>query len=237
MMRCLAIDDEKLALDLLEDNIKRVPFLQLVARCKNALEAAEILKKEQVDLIFLDIQMPGITGLQFLQTLENPPMAIMITAYSKYAITGFDLDVVDYLVKPVAYDRFLKACNKAHELFQLKQQSGAQAENERGYFFVNVEYSQVRINYDQILYIEGMKDYIKIHLLNSTRPVITRLSMKVMEEKLAGRSFIRVHKSFIVAADKINTIKRGLVVLGTVEIPVSDSYKGLLEQALGIQPE
>ena len=237
MMKCIAIDDEKLALDLLEDNIKRVPFLQLVARCKNAVEAAAIVKEQPIDLLFLDIQMPGISGLQFLQTLENPPMAIMITAYSKYAISGFDLDVVDYLVKPVSFDRFLKACNKAHELHQLKLQSIQNGELERGYFFVNVEYSQVRINYDQILYIEGMKDYIKIHLLNSQRPVITRLSMKTMEEKLSGRSFVRIHKSFIVAADKINTIKRGLVVLGTVEIPVSDSYKSLLEQALGIQPE
>ncbi|MDB5229789.1 MAG: DNA-binding response regulator [Chitinophagaceae bacterium] len=234
MIRCLAIDDEKLALDLLEDNISRVPFLQMIGRCRNAMEALDIINKQPIDLIFLDIQMPGVSGLQFLKTLSNKPMAIMITAYDKYALDGFDLDVVDYLVKPVAFDRFLKACNKAYDIFQLKNPSSLP---DRNYFFVNVEYNHVRINYDDILYIEGMKDYIKIHLAGSTKPVITRMSMKSMEERLPGAEFVRIHKSFIVAINKITAIKRGLLIIHNAELPVSDSFKTSLEQRLGIQPE
>lgn len=234
MIRCVAIDDEKLALDLLEDNISRVPYLQMVARCRNAMEALDVINRQPVDLIFLDIQMPGVSGLQFLKTLSNKPMVILITAYDKYALDGFDLDVVDYLVKPVAFERFLKACNKAYDIFQLKNPS---ALPDRDYFFVNVEYNHVRINYGDILYIEGMKDYIKIHLAGSTKPVITRMSMKSMEEKLPAADFVRIHKSFIVAIHKITAVKRGLLLIHGAELPVSDSFKTLLEQRLGIQPE
>jgi len=140
MMKCIAVDDEKLVLDLLVDNIQQVPFLQLMGRCKNAMEAAELLHKEDIDLIFLDIQMPGISGLQFVKSLKKPPMIIFVTAYQEHALEGFDLDAVDYLLKPVSFERFLKACNKAQELFNLQHKPQGREEHP-GYFFVYVEYN------------------------------------------------------------------------------------------------
>src|SRR5215471_10424758 len=176
MLRCIAIDDEPLALELLEDNIRKIPYLQLVATCENPLEAMKVLQEQTVDLVFLDIQMPGLTGLQFIQSLSQKPMFILITAYEKYALEGFNLDVVDYLVKPVSLDRFMKACNKAYELHQLKSRPKA-TDNAvvPEFFFVNVDYSLVKIVFDDILYIEGLKDYVRIHLKNNARPIITRM--------------------------------------------------------------
>src|SRR5882724_2155350 len=194
MLRCIAVDDEPLALDLLEDNIRQIPYLQLAAKCKNAIEAVEILRKETIDLIFLDIQMPGLTGLQFIQSLTVKPMIILITAYDQYALEGFNLDVIDYLVKPVSFDRFFKACNKAWNFFKLKNQTAklSAGENvpELDYFFVNAEYSLVKVVVDDIIMIEGLKDYVKIHL-NNNKPLIIRISMKAIEEKLPGKKFIR----------------------------------------------
>jgi two-component system LytT family response regulator len=155
MIRCIAIDDEPLALELLVDNISKVPYLQLVAACDNAIEAMKIMQQQSVDLIFLDIQMPGLTGLQFIQSMTVKPMIILITAYEKYALQGFDLSVTDYLVKPVSLDRFVKACNKAKELFELKAQP--KVTTGAGYFFVNVEYSLMKIITSDIVYIEGLK--------------------------------------------------------------------------------
>lgn len=224
MIRCIAIDDEQLVRELLEDNIQRVPFLQLVKTCKNAMEALEVLQQEQIDLIFLDIQMPRLNGLQLLQSLQNPPMVIMVTAYEEYALEGFNLQVVDYLLKPFSFERFLKACNRASELFRLKQASAAPAD-ETPAFFVHVEYTQVKIVTADIEYVEGLKDYIKIHLSSSPKPVLTRMTMKAMEEKLPAAGFIRTHKSYLVAVKKITTIKRDLVCIGGKEIPVSEFYK------------
>lgn len=235
MMNCLAVDDEHLALDLLEDNIKRVPYLNLVARCKNAFEANEVLMKEKIDLLFLDVQMPGISGIQFLQSVKNPPLVIFITAYDKFALDGFNLDAVDYLLKPVAFDRFLKAATKAYEFFNLKHAGTAAtppppptAPTE--YLFVNAEYNLVKITVKDILYIEGLKDYVKIFISTATRPIITRMSMKNLEEKLPATSFSRVHKSYIVSIDKIISIRRGKINVGTVHIPISEHYKDNLNR-------
>lgn len=225
MIRCLAIDDEKLALDLLEDNILQVPFLQLVKRCKNAYEAMEVLQKEQIDLIFLDIQMPGITGMQFLQSLQSRPMVIFITAYKEYALDGFNLDVLDYLIKPVPFDRFLKATNKALEYHNLKQKQTALADVNAEYIFVNSEYNLVKVVTNEITYIEGLKDYIRIHQISPIKPVITRMSLKAFEEKLPSNKFIRVHKSFIVSVDKISVIRKNRIYIGEIEVPISDLYK------------
>jgi DNA-binding LytR/AlgR family response regulator len=226
MMRCIAVDDEKLILDLLVDNISQVPYLQLVKACRNAMEAIEILQQERIDLIFLDIQMPKLSGLQLIQTLQHPPMIILITAYEKYALESYNLDVVDYLLKPVSFERFLKACNKAKKLFDLEhEKTVVQKEQLPDHIFINVEYTLVKIFFADVIFIEGMKDYIKIHLASTSRPVLTKMSLKGMEEKLPAGKFIRVHKSYIIAADKISVIKRDLVYLGNNEIPVSDFYK------------
>ena len=233
MLNCIAVDDEKLVLDLLVDNIQKVPFLHLAARCKNAMEAADILHKEKIDLVFLDIQMPGLNGLQFLQSLVNPPMIIFVTAYKQYAFDAFDLNVVDYLLKPVSFERFLKACNKANELYQL-QHSDTVKVPKPGYFFTYVEYNLVKVSIPDILYIEGMKDYIKIFLASSTRPVITKMSMKAIEEKLSSNRFIRTHKSYIVSGDKITAIKRDLIVIGNTELPLSENYKANVEKLLSL---
>lgn len=224
MMRCIVIDDEQLVRELLSDNIAQVPFLELVTTCKTAMEAAVVLQEQQVDLMFLDIQMPRLNGLQFLQSLPNPPMVILVTAYEQYALEGYNLNVLDYLVKPFSFERFFKACNKAHELFLLKQKQPA-AMQEEPHFFVNVEYTLVKIVVSDIEYIEGLKDYIKIHLTSAAYPVLTRMTMKAVEEALPEGAFIRTHKSFLVAARKITAVKRDLICIGEKEIPVSDFYK------------
>lgn len=231
MMRCLAVDDEKLVRELLEDNIRKVPYLQLVASCKHAMEAIEVLQRESVDLIFLDIQMPGLSGLQFLRSLPHPPLVILVTAYEQYALEGFDLDVVDYLLKPYAFDRFLKACNRALERRQLRQGDvHAPASGMDDFFFVNVEYVQVKINFIDIRYIEGLKDYLKIHLISNSKPVLTRMTMKSMEQRLAGAPFVRIHKSFLVSIPRITAVKRDTIYLGEKELPIGDAYREQVER-------
>ncbi|MDX2049270.1 MAG: LytTR family DNA-binding domain-containing protein [Chitinophagaceae bacterium] len=234
MLKCMAIDDEPLALELLEDNISKVPYLQLVASCSNPLQAMKALEEQQVDLIFLDIQMPGLTGLQFIQSLSQKPMFILITAYEKYALEGFNLDVVDYLVKPVSLERFIKACNKARELYQLKLQGNNQAQDKPADFiFVNVDYSLLKVVIDDIMWVEGLKDYIKIHLKSSSRPVITRMTMKSIEEQLPAAKFIRIHKSYIVAVAFITSVRKSTVMIGPEELPVSDTYQEALMKLTG----
>ncbi len=236
MMKCIIIDDEKLALDLLQNNISRIPYLDLVKRCKNAFEAITFLSENQVDLIFLDIQMPGISGLEFLHSLKDRPMAIIVSAYDNYAIEGFNLDVTDYLIKPVSFERFLKACNKCFELFQYKNSNAGPAETERKYFFVNVEYRQVKINFDKILFIEAMRDYVRIHM-HEQKPVITHVSMKAIEERLSRQHFARVHKSYIVNISRITSIKRGSIMVGSNDVPLSENYKDALNKKLGISSD
>jgi DNA-binding LytR/AlgR family response regulator len=237
MIRCIAVDDEKWALDLLADNIRQVPYLELVKCCKNAHEATAALQSENIDLVFLDIQMPGLSGLQFNQTLVDPPMIIFVTAYEQYALEGFNVSAVDYLLKPVSLERFMKACSKAKALYDLKQPKLATPHNKPvNHFFVNVEYSHVKIIIDDIKFIEGYKDYIKIHLTKSPRPVITRMSLKAIEEKLPANQFVRTHKSYIVSIPAITSIKRDYICLNDVELPVSESYKEVIHRIVGNSP-
>jgi DNA-binding LytR/AlgR family response regulator len=227
MLNCIAVDDENLALDLIEDNILKVPFLKLVKRCKNAFEAMEVLQSQEIDLIFLDIQMPGITGVQFLQSMASSPMVIFVTAYKQYALEGFNLNVIDYLLKPIDFERFLKAVNKAAELHSLKHKVVAIEpilEGKNSTIFVNADYSLVKIKTEEITYIEGLKDYIKIHLNSSTKPIVTRMTMKSIEEKLPSSQFFRVHKSFIISLDKIESIRNLKIKIGNAQVPVSESY-------------
>jgi len=233
MIQCLAIDDEPLALELLEDNISKVPYLQLVAACDNAMDAMKILQQQPIDLVFLDIQMPGLTGLQFIQTLREKPMFILVTAYEKYALEGFELDVVDYLVKPVPLQRFIKACNKANELYQLRTKPAHSTVNNPGYFFVNVDYSQLKVVFDDITYIEGLKDYIKIHLKSTSKAIITRMSMKLLEDELPPAAFIRIHKSYIVSVKHITAVRKNSVFIDAAELPVSDNYRDKMSQLTG----
>ncbi|MEJ7677317.1 MAG: response regulator [Segetibacter sp.] len=192
MLKCIAIDDEELALELLEDNISKVPFLELVASSYNPLAGINIIQQEQIDLVFLDIQMPGLTGLQLIQSLPNKPMFILVTAYEKYALEGYNLNVVDYLVKPVPLDRFIKACNKAWELYQLKNKPAPSTrEDEADYFFINVDYSHLKVVFNDILWIEGLKDYIKINLKSTAKPIVARISMKSLEDSLPSSKFIQ----------------------------------------------
>lgn len=224
MLHCIAIDDEDLALELLVDNISKLPFLTLAEQFNNPLLAMKYLQTHKVDLVFLDIQMPGLTGLQFIQSLAHKPMFILVTAYEKYALDGFNLDVVDYLVKPVAIDRFIKACNKALALHQLKAAPGLVKE-QPAHFFINAGYSHLKITFSDILWIEGLKDYIKIFLKSSSKPIVARMSMKSLEEELPGTAFIRVQKSYIVAKEHITVIRKNSVFIGSTEIPIGENYK------------
>jgi DNA-binding LytR/AlgR family response regulator len=237
-IRCLAIDDEKPALDLLSDNIGRIPFLELAGTCRNAMEALSLLQTQQIDLVFLDINMPGLTGLQLAKTIGSRTMVIFLTAYDHYAVEGFAVNAVDYLLKPASFERFLQSCMKAYELFTLRNTpppaavtgtSGAAAEQAPARFiYVYVEYSLVKIDISDILYIEGFKDYVKIHLSGNNRPVITRMSMKMLEEKLQPFAFFRSHKSYIIPLKKVSSIHRNAVMIDKVEVPLSDSYKEAL---------
>ena len=232
MINCIAIDDEPLALELLEDNIRQVPYLNLVGKSSNAINALQLLKETNVDLVFLDIQMPGLTGLQLIKSLSVKPMFILVTAYEKFALEGFNLDVVDYLVKPVSLDRFIKACNKAQELHELRSgNKSVETKSEEDYFFINVDYSLVKILFKNIIWIEGLKDYIKIYLKDSSKPIVTRLSMKALEDELPTSLFIRIHKSYIISKNFITSVKKSSVFLDNkTELPVGENYKERIEE-------
>jgi DNA-binding LytR/AlgR family response regulator len=238
MLNCIAIDDEPLALDLIEGFISKVPFLKLTKKCNRAVEAIEIIQSGKTDLIFLDIQMPDINGIQLLKTLKPKPMVIFTTAFEQYALESYELDVVDYLLKPIPFDRFLKAANKAHDYHKLKSDpqntntASAVNENVTDFFFVKSEYQNIKIDLDDISYIEGLGDYIKIYLTSKEKPVLTLMSLKTFEEKLPAAIFIRVHRSFIIAVNKITSLTKSSVQIGSKEIPVGDLYTANVQKLL-----
>lgn len=231
-MNTLIIDDEPLALDVLETHIAKIPELNLVGRCANALEANEMLRKHHIDLIFLDIQMPQMSGMDLIKALQNPPLVIFTTAYSNYAVEGYELNAIDYLLKPISLDRFMKAVNKALEQFELRHREDASAEAAHGmegsdFFFVKADKKLVKIKYDEILYIEGLKDYVIIRL--EVGRVVTLQTMKSLEDKLPLTKFKRIHRSYIVSIDKIHAVDGTSVDVyekGAIkQLPIGKNYK------------
>lgn len=238
-INCIAVDDENLARKLLQENIEQVPFLNLVKVCKNPFEAMEALQENKIDLMFLDIQMPGMLGTKFLASLKDKPLVILVTAYDNYAVESYNLDVVDYLMKPVSFDRFSKAAHKALDIFKKGKPSSALPEGsitiqEPESFFVNVEYSLVKIIFNDITHIEGLKDYIKIFITTQTRPILTKSTLKGIEERLPD-NFMRVQKSYIVNLDKIQSIRNHRITIDKFDIPVSDSNMEDLMNAINYQ--
>jgi len=221
----IIVDDEPLALDVLETYIEKMPELNLVKRCVNAFEANEILTNEDIDLMFLDIQMPQLTGIEFVKTLTNPPLVIFTTAFPNYAIEGFELDAVDYLLKPISGERFMKAANKA--IAQIKMRSGKDMEVDADFIFVKADKKFVKIKFEDILYIEGLKDYVIIKT-NQGR-VITLQTMKSLEEKLPQRFFKRIHRSYIVGLDRIKAVVGNMVEVIEAgkpkHLPVGKNYR------------
>ena len=237
-MRCLIIDDEPLAIELLEDFVSKVPFLKFVASCSNGIEAISILKSDTIDLIFTDIEMPDFSGIEFIKSLDVKPLFIFTTAYSHYAIEGFNLNAVDYLVKPIPFHRFLTAVNRAQENFALKNtsaktpiQSSFQAEPS-SFIFVKSDYENIKINIEDIKYIEGLKDYIKIYS-TSHKPILTLSSFKKIEEKLPTNIFVRVHRSYIVSLKYIHSVQRNRIIIDQVRIPIGNNYKNDFIKKIG----
>ena len=221
MIRCMIVDDEPLALDILENYIQRVPNLQLVKRCKHALEAYDYMQRDSVDLIFLDIHMPELTGIDFIKSLSNRPLVIFTTAYSNYAMEGFNLDVLDYLLKPIAFDRFLKAVDKASRL--LSSEPEGNQENSEEFLFVKSDGKMVKVRYDDVLFVEGMKDYVQIQM--SDQRLIVHQTMKKMERALPPDRFLRIHKSFLVAIEKIESLDGNLLEVGKHQLSVGANYR------------
>lgn len=225
MIRCIAIDDEPLALEQIAEYIQKTPFLELSGLFESALQAIETINTIPVDLMFVDINMPDLSGLDFVKSLDNPPKIVFVTAYSEHALEGFRVDALDYLLKPIGYSDFLKSANKVKSWFDLNPKKSDEINSNKEFLFIKSEYKIVRINFDDIKYIEGMNEYIRIHLTNS-KPVMTLLSMKAIEEQLPKDKFMRVHRSFIVNLSKITVIERSRIVFDIdTYIPVSELYK------------
>jgi len=221
----LIVEDEPLARNLITEYVKKVPYLNLVKACSGALEAMEVLRASPVDLLFLDVQMPELTGIAFLKTLQKKPLVILTTAYSEYALEGYELDITDYLLKPITFERFLKAVDKVSQ--RMSGVPGAQsekpAEASSNFIFVKDGTKLVKIRWDDILYVEGLKDYVTIH--TRTQKVISLQRLKVLEEQLPADKFIRVHNSFIVALDAIDSIHKDKIQIGQAHVPIGDTYK------------
>ena len=224
-MRCVIVDDEPLALSVIERYINQTPFLELVEKFTNPTKAFRFLSENEIDLLFVDIQMPDLNGFELVKQLEKKPILIFTTAYGEYAIEGFKADALDYLLKPIDFTEFTKAVNKAREWFEVRKEKDTKVEINKEFLFIKSEYKIIRINFKDITYIQGMSEYVKIHL-STGKPVMSLLSLKSLEAQLPASMFMRVHKSYIVNLQKINMIERNEIVYddGTI-IPVSQQYK------------
>lgn len=233
-LKCAIIDDEPLALGLLESYVKKTASLELCGLYSSAIEAMKTLPDHPVDLLFLDIQMPELNGLEFSRMIPETTRIIFTTAFGQYALDGYRVNALDYLLKPISFADFTEAVNKAIRWFELRQKaygniSGTAPDNEMKYIYIKSDYKLIQIELDKILYIEGLKDYIKVHMEDTPRPVLSLTSLKAMEEKLPSDRFIRVHRSFIVQKQKIRIIEKGRIIFGKDYIPISDSYKQELQ--------
>ena len=233
-IRCLIIDDEPLAQRVIEKYAENVPYLEIVRKCNNALEAIEILHQEEIHLLFLDINMPRLSGMDFLKALKNPPLVIITTAYAEYAIQGYEMDVVDYLMKPFAFDRFLKAVQKAADFLRSRETShgeSQEAENpEERFIFIKSSKKTYKVNLSEILYIEALGDYVKIY--TDDRMIVSYQSLKNLESLLPAKSFPRIHKSFIIALSRIDMIEGNQVKIRDRMIPVGTNFKTEFERLI-----
>lgn len=231
MINCLIVDDESIAISVLENYVSKTPFLNLKGKCLSASQALEIMGHESIDLIFLDIQMPDINGLELSKSLGDSVKIIFTTAFEQYALDGFKVNALDYLLKPFNYEEFLKAALKAKTWFDLKKRPDAIL-SEKDSLLVNSEYKLIKISLKDILYIEGLKDYVKIFIENAPRPVMTLMTMKGLEEQLPSTQFMRVHRSYIVNLNRIQAIERSGIVINKMIIPIADKYKEVFNQYL-----
>lgn len=232
MIRTIAIDDEPLALKLISGYITKTPFLEFVDTFDNPLTVLDFLENESVDLIFADIQMPDLSGTEFVRIMEKGPKVVFTTAYERYALEGFKLNAIDYLLKPFSYEEFLVAAQKVQKQLELEQKALPQIDANNEFLFLKSEYKIRRINFNDILYIEGLKDYIKVYVKNEDKPILSISTLKMVESKLPTKHFMRVHRSFIVNLDKIDTIERSRIVFGKEYIPISEQYKDNFQEFL-----
>jgi DNA-binding LytR/AlgR family response regulator len=223
---CLIVEDEPLAAEILKDYINQVPFLNLITICEDAIYALNILQKEKIDLIFLDINLPKLKGFDFIQTLKNPPNIIITTAYHEYALQGYECNVVDYLMKPIAFNRFLVAVNKLKQPNETAPTQPTIHESEREYIFFNVSKKKVKVYFDEILYIESVKEYINV--FTTGKAILVKFQLSQMETLLPKSHFIRIHRSFIVAKNKIDAFSATDVEINNKLIPIGRSYKELV---------
>ena len=232
--KCLVIDDEPLARDLMRNHIVKLENFEIVAECGDAMKALQELRNYQVDLMFMDIQMPQITGIEFLKTLKHPPKVIITTAYREYALDGFELDVVDYLLKPITFERFLKSINKYYQIAQDESSNIVQAASstipETAFIYVKENKKVIKLHLNEILYVEGLSEYVQIH--TSQKRIVTKTSMTKMQEKLPGTGFMRIHKSFIVSMDRIEAFTTNSIEVPGKVLPIGRSYKNSVLEAL-----
>ncbi|WDF48475.1 LytTR family DNA-binding domain-containing protein [Chryseobacterium sp. KACC 21268] len=232
---CLIADDEPMALSLIESYVLKTPFLELKAKCNSAIEAMQVLEEDKdIDVFFLDIQMPDLSGLEFSKLVPQNKKIIFTTAFDQYAIDGYKVNALDYLLKPFDYNEFLSAATKARNYFESQQPvSVSKPEKKQEFFFVKSEYKQIKINFSEILYIEGLKDYVKIYLKDNPKPILTLMSLKKLEEELPSDNFMRIHRSFIIGLDKIEAIERNHIVIGKEQIAIAPNYKDALMEYIG----
>ena len=232
MITVIAIDDEPLALQLIVDYIQKTPDLMLAGQFENPLEAAQYISKNHIDIVFIDIQMPGLNGIEFTRSMVNGPVVIFTTAFDKYAIEGFKLDIADYLLKPFTYEEFLTSVHKAERMIRSIKKPADEVLSNNEFLFLKSDYKIKRINFQNILYIEGLKEYVKVYTVHSDKPLLSLSSLKILEIKLPVDKFMRVHRSFIVNLEKIDTIDRSRIVFGKKYIPIGDQYKDKFQEFL-----